>query len=338
MALGSALLGQDPGVIVLDDQQRDAAHELANHLRARLDGPPGSGKTHVAAVVATAYAAAGLRVLYLCPRAPLAGWVKWNLGTFGVTVKTINGHVKDMLSRTGVRHVARRAYDDADFFMAGREAARPGEYDLVIGDEWQTTNSDEQAFVRAVVGDERFVEVLDSSRDMRFLPPRELDEPVGVRLEATHRHSLCCVSANGLAGELACAAAGKGSDSGPLRVTVFSESDDLASELQRAIDGLQAAGFAPSEIGVVSCLSRAESRAVELMRQVVTPPGELFGVPGRNKGIVADSFSYWLGLERRAIVVAEAPLRLASRPARIHTATSRACECVHVVLRRDEVE
>jgi hypothetical protein len=338
MALGSALPDQNLGVVVLDEQQRDAAHALANQRRARLDGPPGSGKTHVAAVVATAYASAGLRVLYLCPRAPLAGWVKWNLGAFGVTVKTINGHVKDVLSRAGARHVERRAYDDADFFMAGREAARPGEYDLVVGDEWQTTNSDEQAFVRAVVGDERFVEVLDSSRDMRFLPPRELEEPVGVRLETTHRHSLCRVGANGLAGEIASAAAGKGSDSSPLRVTVFSDAENLASGLQRAIDDLQKAGFAPYEIGVVSCLSRAESRAVELMRQVVTPPGELFGVPGRNKGIVADSFSYWLGLERRAIVVAEAPLRLASRPARIHTAASRACEFVHVMLRRDEME
>jgi hypothetical protein len=55
-------------------------------------------------------------------------------------------------------------------------------------------------------------------------------------------------------------------------------------------------------------------------------------------GLACDSFSYWLGLERRGIVVVEAPTAIARRRTRLHIALSRACEAVHFVLPRADVE
>lgn len=53
--------------------------------------------------------------------------------------------------------------------------------------------------------------------------------------------------------------------------------------------------------------------------------------PARS-GLACDGFSYWLGLERRAMVLAEFPSTLADRRKRLHIPLSRACEEVHLLL------
>lgn len=330
LALGTPLIGEST-FVQFDEEQREAARFLVTQSRVQLDGPPGSGKTHIAASLAIVCAIAGNRVLYLCPRLPLAEWMKWNLEMYGVAVKTIHGHMRDLLGRAGNATAQRQGYDDPDFFQAAREAVVRGAYDLVIGDEWQATSAQEQGFVRAVVGEANFLEVMDSSRDFRYSPPREIEPSTKVALNRTFRTA-------GLEQVVGCMAYGSGQESGTLevsdgvRVSSNCGGGDLREELQSAVDGFLQEGFLPSEIGVVSCLPRARNASVDIAMRVLRPTGRLLRGPATSHGLVVDSGAYWLGLERKAIVVTEAPISLNHRETRLWNAVSRATKSVHVLL------
>lgn len=334
LALGTAPKG-NPGLIQLDEEQREAAQALIAERRVQLDGPPGSGKTHIAAGLAMVFAIAGYRVLYLCPRHPLAEWMKWNIEMYGVAVKTIGGHMRDVLERAGCASLKRQGYDDPDFFQAARGAVIDGSYDLVVGDEWQATSAQEQGFVRAVAGDSSFVEVQDSSRDFRYSPPREIEAIAKVQVTGSFR-------LDGIHRALARGPAGLEKWTGSTDWTegvVASELHEgrlLRNGLQEAVDGFLRAGFRADEIGVVSCMPRSGNASIELSMQVLRPPGRLLGGPGASLGLTVDGGAYWLGLERAAIVVTELPVSLNHRDARLWNAVTRATKAVHVLLDQGE--
>lgn len=323
--------------LTLTPEQRAGAYVLATEPRSRLDGPPGSGKTHVAATVAHGFATHRKRVLYLSPRGPLAAWLRYSLEMFGVTVKTLHACATDVLADGRSAVPSRRQFDDPAYFQAAREAVRPGAYDLVVGDEWQTTTSAEQGFVRALVGEAQFIEVTDSSRDMRFLPPRPIDRPCEVRLEQAHRLWGRLVEQGGEAPALLAKPGTPGSIEDLVQTSLVQGPEGLQEALQRALAGFLARGFTPGDIGVVSCLGRAESRGIELLKQTGAIQASNLHGAGTAGSVACDSFAYWIGLERPAVVVIEAPLGLAKRSARLQTAVSRACEALHLIMQPDEL-
>lgn len=323
--------------IQLTEEQREVASSVAAAPRALLDGPAGSGKTHIAAMIAAGYAAMGRRVLFLCTRHPLALWLRQELAPVGVTVQTISGCARDVLASRSPQPPERHSYDDPEYFLAAQEAARPDAYDVVIGDEWQTTTDTERGFVARLAERGRYLEVIDSSRDLR-------EERRGPPAGAETFTLSSSLRSPGEIEKFDAMYAKEGLDPFPGRggrvtLTALGSRENLQERVQNALRALVARGFAPGEIGVVSALSRAQSALVT--RAVAFPAGlrpyQLHQAPALS-GLACDSFAYWLGLERRAIIVVEAPTTLPLRRTRLHNAISRATDLVHLILPKDQIE
>lgn len=154
-------------VLELTEEQIEVAHHLATAHRSLLDGATGSGKTHLAAAVAAGYAQIGQRVLFLSPRKPLAIWLQRAIHPLGVAVMTIGECAREVFQAAGRPSPMRKGFEDPEYFLAASAQVKPGRWDLVVADEWQTTTPDEQRFVLAVAGHGRFIELRDSSRELR---------------------------------------------------------------------------------------------------------------------------------------------------------------------------
>lgn len=335
IALGTAYKGS-PDFVVLAEEQREALFALATSRRVRLDGPPGSGKSLVAAYLALARAMEGERVLYMCPRKPLAAWMKWNLDCYGVCVRTINGHLAEVLGTTRQREVERYSVDDSDYFMAAREAVKPGSYELVVVDEWQATTPEEQGFIRVVAGEGRLVAVLDSSRALLAAPALEGETMLDLRLEQRHRHVPCepelleVLATTSKAGGDHTVHPAEG-----VAVTCVASRTALGHVIQREIEFLLASGFAPDQVGIVSCLTRADSRALNWATRRLRPRASHLGEVAGSSGLLADSWAYWLGLERQAILVVECAQSPPVQSIRLRNAMSRATKAIRAVVITD---
>jgi hypothetical protein len=137
--------------------------------------------------LAIGYAKLGRKVLVVSPRKPLAIWLQLSLQPYGVSVQTIDSCARRALQSQGAGAPARRGFDDPEFFLAASTAVAGGKYDLVIGDEWQTTTASEQHFIRTLVGGGRFIELHDSSRDIRDVVPTMTDRPEVLTLSESLR-------------------------------------------------------------------------------------------------------------------------------------------------------
>lgn len=332
IALGTAYEGS-PGFVVLAEEQREVLFALATARRARLDGPPGSGKSLLAAYLALGSAREGQRVLFLCPRRPLAAWMNWNLECYGVCVRTINGHLAKVLATSRQEEVERYSVDDADYFMAARDAVQPGSYELVVVDEWQATTPEEQRFIRAVAGDGRLVVVLDSSRALQVVHGPDSETMLDLKLEQRHRVAPCDPE---LFESLAAAAPVAGDHTTRpaegVAVTCVASRTALGHVIQREVEFLLAGGFTPGQVGIVSCLTRADSKALNLVMRRLKPRAGLLGEVAGSSGLLADSWAYWLGLERQAILVVETPQSLPARSIKLRNAMSRATRAIRAVV------
>ena len=163
--------------LFLTDEQIAVAERLAQTHGAILDGPPGSGKTHLAAGIASGYAKLGRRVLFATPRKPLALWLGQALLPYGVVVQTVGECARRALRARWRDPPARQGFNDPEYFSAAAEAASADRYDLTIVDEWQTTSAAEQHFARRLAGNGRLIRIQDSSRDLRGIPPAIPDQP-----------------------------------------------------------------------------------------------------------------------------------------------------------------
>jgi hypothetical protein len=320
--------------LTLTEEQIEAVRRLAVSDRAVLDGATGSGKTHLAATVATGYARRGRRVLILSPRKPLANWLQRALQGFGVSVLTIGEAAGELLRATGRPSPVRREFEDVEYFVAAAALARPDRWDLVIGEEWQTAGANERLFVEALVGGGRFIEVRDSSRelegDVHVAPSGSL------RVELTQRHrggeALQRLDMAYVDSSYECPRPSDLADA--VSVTeVECGQDEPQKAVLDLLDALRRRGIAPGEVGVATALGRSQSSLLEALR---TGPQRWHAMrltdPWSLSHIACDSFAYWLGLERRVMVVVEAPQGVPSRRRRIHTAVSRACEEVHFLM------
>jgi hypothetical protein len=115
--------------------------------------------------------------------------------------------------------------------------------------------------------------------------------------------------------------------------------DEPRRSLQALVGTLRGQGFAPGEIGVVSTLGQAQSSLLSTHGRASSPTrvARLYEQWAVNQ-LACDSFPYWAGLERRVIIVVEAPAVLPERRQRLHMAVSRACEEVHFLLPGVDVE
>lgn len=327
-------------ILELTEEQIEVARHLATAHRSLLDGTTGSGKTHLAAAVAAGYAQLGQRVLFLSPRKPLAIWLHRALHPLGVSVMTIGECVRELFQAAGKPAPTRKRFDDPEYFLAASALAKRGRWDLVIADECQTTTPDEQRFVMALAGQARLIELRDSSREIRGgrISPSEGE----TRLELGR----CMRSVEPLA-RLDYAYAHDGLEPLPSRepashvfVTRIEHGRDEAPKaLQELVGALRSHGFAPGEIGVVSMLGQAQSSLLAAQSVSPTPiRASRLTDPWAQSQLVCDTFAYWLGLERRVIVVVEAPGVLPDRRRRLHIAVSRACEEVHFLLPKADVD
>lgn len=327
-------------ILALTEEQIAVVRQLAAAHRARLDGPSGSGKTHLVAGIAQGLAKQGRRVLVLSPRWPLAMWLRQALQPMGVVVQTIDACARAALAAKYENPPARKSFDDPEFFVAAAGAVKRGQYDLVVGDEWQTTTPHEQFFVRALVGDRSFFEVVDSSRDMRDEPPTD-DIPPELLLSLSR--SLRSPERVELLDRLY---ALEGLDPLPtlraqasVSISAVGGADDVVEGVRGALAALGARGMNPGDVGIASALGRAQS-GVTTALCAPGPYPRAFPLTNASSmtGTACDSFAYWLGLERRAIIVVEAPGDIAHRRQRLHTAVSRACEEVRFVVPQADLE
>jgi hypothetical protein len=324
----------------LTEEQIGVAERLALTHRAILDGPPGSGKTHLAAAVATGYAKLGRRVLVASPRKPLAMWLRQALQPYGIAVQTIDGCAREVLKARWSSPPTRRGFDDPDFFFAAADAVEADRYDLVFVDEWQTTTASEQYFMHTLAGQRALIRMQDSSRDLRDVPPAVTDHPEVLVLSESLRSP-------DRVGRLDLLYAQDGldpvpSDSSAASVSVMALSDPAESlnRVQEAVAAFRKGGLGLGDIGVASAIGRAQSGLLTAMCSPSLLSGRGFHLTDAPAlgGLACDSFSYWLGLERRAMIVTEAPAQLSNRRRRLHIAISRACESVHFVLSNKDVE
>jgi hypothetical protein len=127
---------------------------------------------------------------------------------------------------------------------------------------------------------------------------------------------------------------------GSVLVRPYSDPSDHLTVALEGVSFLRKAGAALGDIGIVSSVGRSQSAVVTNLCSPAALPTrgfQLTEVPALS-GLACDSFAYWLGLERRAVIVTEAPGQLAKRRARVHIALSRACESVMFVLPIHDVE
>lgn len=337
LALGT-VARSDLGFVTFSEEQVESGRITGRTPRVLIEGPAGSGKTHVAAAVAIKYAISGYRVLVLCPRAPLAWWLRQGLEMYGVCVRTIHGHMSDALARTQGRAMVRTGFDDYEFFRAAGESVLRGSFDLVIAEEWQAASTLERAFIEVVAEGGKLLAISDASRDMGG--PMSRGE--GFESEVTLTRQYRCPEGPPVLLDSLAGANGPSLNSveasAAWSVSILKEGGDVSWDLLEALQRFRAAGFAPEEIGVVSCLARHESRAVEIVRRFASPRGDVLSSRMSGQRAVADSFAYWLGLERKAVVVLEAGLGLPARAVRLRIASTRATCAVHFLLRQEEWE
>jgi hypothetical protein len=325
--------------LILTEEQLDVSDRLARSRYAVLDGASGSGKTHIAAAVAVSCAAMGRSVLFLAPRMPLARWLAQTLRPLGVEVQTIDAIAKRILAARHRVPPVRQGFDDPEFFEAATIAARPGQYDLVVIDEWQTTTDLERSFVDRVSEESLRLVVQDSSRDLRPLSSMHIGSPerfhLATPLRSPGRVELFDRAYVDERLEVLPSQAARES----VRVTSLEPLEDVHRVVTAAMTDLRARGFSPSEIGLVSCVGRSASAVVTAqIAPQAAPRAFLQTTPQAMTSMAADSFAYFLGLERRAIVVVEASPSLTFRAKRLHCALSRATEYVHLILPKEDVE
>lgn len=327
-------------IIALTEEQMAVVRQLATAHRARLDGPTGSGKTHLVAGIAQGLARQGRRVLVLSPRWPLAMWLREALQPIGVVVQTVDAMARAALAARYENPPVRRGFVDPKFFVAAAGAVRPGQYDLIVGDEWQTITPDEQFFVRALVGDRSFFEVVDSSRDMRGEPPADGESP---ELLLSLSRSMRSPERVELLDRLYVL---KGLDPLPttraqasVSVSAVGGLDEVVEGVRGVLAALRVRGMNAGDVGIVSTLGRAQSGvATALCAPGSQPRASLLTSGSSMTGTACDGFAYWSGLERRAIIIVEAPGDLSRRRTRLHAAISRACEEVHFVMPQADID
>jgi hypothetical protein len=324
----------------LTDEQINIAERLALTRGAILEGPPGSGKTHLAASVATGYAKIGLRVLFASPRKALTLWLGQALQPYGVVVQTIDACARSVLKSRWREPPNRQGFDDPHFFFSAAEAVLTDRYDLTIVDEWQTTTAAEQHFMRRVAGRGPLIRIQDSSRDLRELVPVVPDKPETLVLSESLRSPE-------RVGPLDLLYLHEGLDplpspklAGSLHLRPYVEPAEQVKHVQDAVTFYRRTGMTLADIGIVSCAGRAQSAVVTGLCAPSALPMRGFALTESPSlgGLACDSFAYWLGLERRAVIVAEAGRNVAKRRTRLHIALSRACESVTFVLPEADIE
>jgi hypothetical protein len=230
--------------------------------------------------------------------------------------------------------------DDADYFVAAAALARPDRWDLVIGEEWQTATTNERLFAQAIVGLGRFIEVRDSSRALHRDSPAAHD--CDDRIELTRRHR-----GSEALRRLDMAYVHPDLDQlpppGSLGAVSITEVGCGQDEPQKAVlarlEALRRRGIAPREVGVVTTLGRAQSGVLKALNGGAPPHHAMrLSEPWAPNHTACDSFVFWMGLERRVMVVVEAPHGLPERRRRIHIALSRACEEVHFLLPKVDLD
>lgn len=333
-------LGYVPGppnhVIELTREQREVLSELRSTRLTVLDGPSGSGKTHLAAAVALARAAQGQRVLVVAPRAPLAAWLGRALRPHGVEVRTVSACALAALARRQLQ-AQRLFFDDIAFFRAATTAVEGTRFDLVIVDEWQTTTELERDFLLRLAGRAPLLLVTDSSRSLQPEPPSYPSDASQVSLTVRQR-SPGRVSLFDAALVQDAALPDVARSAPYVQVTVLDNPCALEAVTLDAIDAFLGRGFLASEVGVISCDTRAKSPLIHSMTSAEGPRALLLTHHLASSGVACDSFPYWFGLERRALVVVEPPPKQDAFRARLHIAVSRACDSVHIVALREHVE
>ena len=336
-------LGYIPGAshreLILTEEQLDVAARLALARYAVLDGASGSGKTHLAAAIATSCAAMGRTVLFLAPRLPLARWLAQTLRPLGVEVQTIDGIARRVLAARFRVPPTRQGFDDPEYFEAAMQAAEPGRFDLVVIDEWQTTSDRERGFLDRIAAGSLYLVVTDSSRDLRPLSTMPAGSPERFQLAHSHRSPgrVEPFDRAYVDEELEVLPAKQVRES--VRVTSLEPLADVHRSVATAVTELRERGLADCEIGLVSCVGRTASAIVTAqVAPQATPKAFLQTAPQAMTSLAADSFAYFLGLERRAVLVVEASPALTFRRRRLHNALSRATEYVHLLLPAEDVE
>jgi len=325
--------------LLLTEEQVDVADRLARTRFAVLDGASGSGKTHLAAAISVAAVAMGRSVLFLAPRLPLARWLAQALRPLGVEVQTIDAIAKRALAARYRVPPARQGFDDPAFFEAAILAAKPGQYDVVVIDEWQTTSDSERGLVDRIADESLFVVVQDSSRDLRPLSTMVAGSPERFELTTSLRSPERVEPFDRVYVDERLEVFPARTVKDSVRVTPVDPLDDVQRVIAEAAGELRALGFAPSEIGLVSCASRSASAVVTAQVGAQASPRAFLQTATQSMtSMAADSFAYYTGLERRALLVVEASPSLTYRRKRLHCALSRATEYVHLVLPREDVE
>jgi hypothetical protein len=325
--------------LTLTDEQRSVAAQLATSDRILVSGVSGSGKTHLAVEFAKGNAAIGKSVLYLCPRKPLADWLAMALERHQVVVQTVHRCMETCLSTKSSIALPRAHFDDRVFIDAATEAVEPGSYDLVLVDEWQTLSDGERAFVARLSSRSVFVALEDPTRALYGASRQALPDLDVLFLTEGFRARDGVARLDGLY-------AAEGFDPFPtpmaatkVLVSVLEDPDALEQRIREAVVALWRRGFAQGEVGIVSGLARTKSALATCLRTPAFSPRSfaLTEAPSRA-GLACDSFAYWLGLERRAIVLSEFPSDLGDRRKKFHVGLSRACEEAHIILSRADIE
>lgn len=325
--------------LILTEEQVDVADRLARTSYAVLDGATGSGKTHLAAAIAVSCAAMGRKVLFLVPRMPLGLWLAQALRPLGVEVQTIDAVARRALAARYQVPPTRQGFDDPEFFQAATMVIEPGRYELVVVDEWQTTSDQERGFIDRVTEESMSLVVQDSSRDLRPLSTMPLGTPERFELSTSLRSPDRIEHFDRAYVDERLEAYPARSVFESVRVTPLETLDDPQAVVVAALGDLSARGFAPSETGIVSCLGRTASPLVTAQVGAQASPRAFHQtMPQAMSALAADSFSYFLGLERRALLVVEASTALAFRRKKLHIALSRATEFVHLILPIEDIE
>ena len=351
--LGSTAALDEDRRVQLDREQLVVIDNLLDNARVLVSGGAGTGKTIIAREAAMRFAGGGGgRVLLLCFTDALAGWLRSQIGSSGITVSTVRRFARDLLSSAGAEipsekaqdrafweSVVKRALDEAAAEILGNP------WDAVVVDEGQDLTADDWQLVEALVG--------DRGRMWAFYDPAQAfwtDRAIPSKLFTTRfnlkRAYRCHPSIQALAdlylgrpeGE---ASAREGIESGRIRLAVAPGTERVAQTVGREIDLLLKEGFERRQIAVVSVVGQGRSGAVGGLRTIGVHKLVRADDPAMEREVIGDTFLRFKGLERPAVIVTDLSLIPAAEPesrsVRMHIALTRAQSALRIVAERQSL-
>jgi superfamily I DNA/RNA helicase len=355
LSLGQIAEEDQLRLLLLDDWQSQCIDDfLFENQRALVSGPPGTGKTLVAAEAARRLGKQGKQVLLVCFTEALAHWLRREIAGSTVEVWAIKRLAIDLRRRAGTKvDVPERRQDWTPEFWRAQVPAALREagaivdaldYYAVIVDEGQDLDHDDWELIgRLSSKDCRLWVFSDPSQTL--WPDREMPAASFAKYQLRIQYR-CDPEIQTLASlyqsdtkrrdrQPEPSATSQAPADKRMAVVRCSARDSVPRTVARQIDKLMSEGLCPSDIAIVSLVSRTDRGALAGLDSLEGHRLVRADDPRIRNEIVADSVYRFKGLERPAVILTDLSLRGlesdAIRRAKMNVAITRAQSFLRIV-------